>query len=286
MKIKIFDNAFAHEDYCGSKIGKNFSKHIIWDRSFSNIEENDLVFFTDSLLPMALNIRTNCIKIALLLEPPSVNNFAYDFINRNYTKFDHIITHQDTFSNIPNVIILPQWCTWIYPEKQRIFEKKKNLSIIASDKKTTEGQILRHNIVNYLQNKIDIDLYGGLTSQNSGYNPIVDKSEGLSDYMFSIIVENSKYNYYFTEKIIDCLLTGTIPIYWGANKINDFFDTKGFLIIQNIEDLDHIIPNLNKETYEKMFPFVLNNFKIASEFLTLEDFIYEKFIKKYNYDNR
>jgi hypothetical protein len=36
-KIKIFDNAFAHEEYCGSKIGKNFSKHIIWDRSFSNI---------------------------------------------------------------------------------------------------------------------------------------------------------------------------------------------------------------------------------------------------------
>jgi hypothetical protein len=282
MKIKIFDNAFAHEDYCGSKIGKNFSKHIIWDRSFSNIEENDLVFFTDSLLPMALNIRTNCIKIALLLEPPSVNNFAYDFISKNHHEFDYIITHQDTLSSISkNVIILPQWCTWIYPEKQKIFEKHKNLSIIASDKKSTEGQVLRHDIVNYLQSKINIDLYGGLTSGNSGYNPITDKSDGLSDYMFSIIVENSKYNYYFTEKIIDCLLTGTVPIYWGANKIDEFFDIRGFLIVDNIKDLDNIIPKLNKETYDEMLPFITNNFKIASEFLTLEDFIYEKFIKKY-----
>ena len=279
--IKIFDQAFSHEEYCGSKVGKNYSNKIIWDRS-DDIKDGDIVFFTDSLLPHVKSISTNCVKVALLLEPPSVYDFSYKYVRENYSFFDYIITHQDSLSDLPNIVILPQWCSWIYPDKQKIYKKSKLLSIIASNKNTTVGQKMRHDIINYLNDKVDIDIYGGLTSNNSGYKPIVDKSEGFADYSFSIIVENSKSNFYFTEKIIDCLLTGTIPIYWGANNIGQYFDTRGFFIIDKIEDLDEIIPKINQITYDNMFDFVVKNFNTASEFLTLEDYIYENFLIKNN----
>ena len=41
--IKIFDQAFSHEEYCGSKVGKNYSNKIIWDRS-DDIKDGDIVF--------------------------------------------------------------------------------------------------------------------------------------------------------------------------------------------------------------------------------------------------
>jgi hypothetical protein len=43
--------------------------------------------------------------------------------------------------------------------------------------------------------------------------------------MYSVAVESSSETNYFTEKLIDCLITKTIPIYWGCPNISDFFDT-------------------------------------------------------------
>jgi hypothetical protein len=38
-------------------------------------------------------------------------------------------------------------------------------------------------------------------------------------------VESSSETEIFTERLIDCLVTKTIPIYWGCPNISDFFDT-------------------------------------------------------------
>ena len=42
--------------------------------------------------------------------------------------------------------------------------------------------------------------------------------------MFSIAIENSRNGCYFTEKILDCFTTRTVPIYWGCPDIGDYFD--------------------------------------------------------------
>jgi hypothetical protein len=58
------------------------------------------------------------------------------------------------------------------------------------------------------------------------------KIEIFETYMFSIVIENSRQIHYFTEKIIDCLLTKTIPIYYGCPNISDYFDTSGWIILE------------------------------------------------------
>lgn len=279
--IKLYDTAFAHEDYCGSKIGKNIPNDVIWDRS-GNINDSDIVVFTDSSLFNVDHVNLNCKKVAWLIEPPCVSSYNYDYISRNYDKFDIILTHQERLCDIsPKFKILPMWYSMVWPERHGIYEKTKNLSIIASNKRDTTGHILRHDIINLINSKnVDIDLFGGLTSCGVGYKPIDDKSESLTPYRFSIVVENDKSPHYFSEKIIDCLLCGTIPIYWGADKISEYFNTNGFFIIDSIDDINDILPKLNEETYKSMFQYVEENYKIASQYLTVEDYMYDKYLKK------
>lgn len=277
--IKIIDQAFGHELYCGHKIGKNESKHIVWDRS-RQINKNDIVLFTDSCLSYVDNIKVPCFKIGWLLEPPAVISSSYDYIKSNWNKFDLILTHQDEYLKISDKFkICPLWFSFIYPEKQLIGEKNKLFSIIASNKRDTTGQRMRHEIVKLYRNKIDIDLFGGLTS-NGGYNPIIDKSEGLLPYMFSFVIENSESSDYFSEKLVDCLLCGTIPIYWGAKNIGNYFNKDGIITFESVSDLENILKNINQDTYEKMYPFVKENFEKASKFTTVEDYIYENFIEE------
>ena len=84
--------------------------------------------------------------------------------------------------------------------------------------------------------------------------------------MFSIVIENTKQDYYFTEKLIDALLTGTVPIYYGCPSIGDFFNTKGMIIVDNVNDFMNAIDTLNNDKYESMIPYIKDNFERAKSF--------------------
>ena len=64
--------------------------------------------------------------------------------------------------------------------------------------------------------------------------------------MFSVAIENNVLRTYFTEKVLDCFATGTIPIYLGAPDIGDHFNIDGIL---TLDDFDSISTDLY---YSKM----------------------------------
>ena len=63
--------------------------------------------------------------------------------------------------------------------------------------------------------------------------------------MYSVSVESSSETTYFTETIIDCLITKTIPISWGCPNISDFFDTSYWI------HPDRIFSTEYTDTYSK-----------------------------------
>jgi hypothetical protein len=82
---------------------------------------------------------------------------------------------------------------------------------------------------------------------------IGDKYEVLSRYRFSICYENAYgIDGYITEKIFDCFLAGTVPIYLGAGNITAhvpaecFIDKRGFA---SYEELYDYLEGLSTETY-------------------------------------
>lgn len=138
--------------------------------------------------------------------------------------------------------------------------------------------------IHYKQTKIinPIDFYISrfLGVENFNNNKILgDFKDSLFDSQFHICIENSKQKNYFTEKIMDCFVTKTVPIYWGCPNICDFFDTNGIIIVNNFNEIIDICNNLTDKSYYKMLPGIENNFLFSKEYVDLNKNV-EKLIQK------
>lgn len=157
---------------------------------------------------------------------------------------------------------------WV--KEAKLYEKTKLTSMIASPKVITHGHQIRHTIANKYKDKIDV--FGGAAgSSRFGGGVWPDKTEALNDYMFSIVIENDSYSTYFTEKITDCFATGTIPIYWGAPEINEYFNKDG--IISWTPDFD--ISILTSDLYKSKISAVLDNLQRVENMDLADDFLYK-----------
>lgn len=121
----------------------------------------------------------------------------------------------------------------------------------------TTGYDLRRQVSALVKENPGVDCFG------RDSNPIDDKGEGLRPYAFSIAMENARENYYFSEKLIDCILTGTIPIYWGCPDIGRFFDRRGILTFDSIEELRTILTTLSFDLYRRLRPYAEANYRWA-----------------------
>lgn len=287
MEIRIADTQFAHGTSLGSGDLKIFPKNFTWYRGDRNI--NDIIVITESMFGQTDQF-TEKIKIAWLLEPVSINPDSYRQIEYGlWTKFDYILTHNldfiqkmtrliadskalGSFKKHPQVLWAPFGGCWILPQDRQIYPKTKGISIIASDKKQTEGHRLRHEAIAALKGKVDV--FG------RGYNPIDYKLDALKDYKFSIVIENERTPGFFTEKLIDCILTGTIPLYWGDPQ-NQYLSIKPF---SNIDELITYIDTCIIEPGWGTNSWVLKteqmDFDIAQSYACPEDWLYHNFFMK------
>ena len=86
---------------------------------------------------------------------------------------------------------------------------------------------------------------GGRAFNNIG-KVVKDKIEFLSDYKFSISMENTEGDGYVSEKIIDSFIAGTIPIYYGDYMIDEYINNKAFILIKGEKDIDKKIEYIKK----------------------------------------
>jgi hypothetical protein len=103
------------------------------------------------------------------------------------------------------------------------FPKHKALSWVTSNKDALPGHKLRMRLLRAIRDKVPFDLYG------QGFRPIDDKWEGIAPYRYSIAFENARAPHYFTEKIMDCFVCLTLPLYYGCPEIQRYFPAKSFI---------------------------------------------------------
>lgn len=275
IKVKIIDENFRHAAYSSDF---QESKYIEWTRHLAFDDIDEILFMTDNSLHKGKDY-PHTTNIGMLMEPRAMNPNIYSWVSKehNYENFDRILTYDKELLAIgkPFEQFFHGMC-WIYPQDQKVYEKSKLISIISSNKTQLIGHQLRHSVINAFKDKLDV--FG------RGYNPVDYKLTALKDYAYSIVIENSKQDYYFTEKLLDCFVTGTVPIYWGCPSIGDFFNLDGMIIFDTIEDLQSQINSLDLNKYNSMLPAIKENFETAkNRYLLAEDWIYENtdiFIKK------
>jgi len=192
--------------------------------------------------------KENCILITNEAE----SMWAYD---KQYLKqFGRIMTSRaDIEGN--NVIRQQHICFWHvkknhqYLKSAEIPQKTKDLSSIISNAFSLEGHRKRYKLMNRLKGhfKDQLDWFG------KGEALINDKWDGLAPYKYSIAIENSAHEHYFTEKIMDCYLSHTMPIYWGCPNITDYFPKESLIILEDPDDYEACIQQIEEAIEGKLF---------------------------------
>jgi hypothetical protein len=103
--------------------------------------------------------------------------------------------------------------------------KKRRLSWITTNKSDLPGHSSRLRFLEGIRSKIEFDLFG------LGFEPIKDKWDGLAPYQYSFAIENFRNPYYWSEKIADCFLAWTMPIYYGCSRICEYFPAESLIQI-------------------------------------------------------
>jgi uncharacterized protein YutD len=233
--------------------------------------ESNISLYVDSSIMSGVkerNINFEKIKLAFISESKSI--FNTDIIKNNYEKviesYDYIFTHDQELLKLDNKFkFIHANGFWI--KEPKIYNKTNLISMITSNKLMIEGHVNRIKTFYKFKNKLDY--YG------RGFKEIQFKEEGLCNYMFSIVMENAKYDDYFTEKILDCFATGTIPIYYGTNNISNYFNKDGIITLTN----DFKIEDLSSELYYSKLDAIKDNLERVIKYEVAEDIIYEKYLK-------
>lgn len=97
---------------------------------------------------------------------------------------------------------------------------------------------------------------------------------------FNIAIENTRQEYYFTEKLLDCFIALTVPIYLGCPNIYNYFDPRGIIVVQTVDELIKVTNSLTPEIYYSMLPYLKENKKRAMKLVALEKNIIFEFGKK------
>ena len=139
---------------------------------------------------------------------------------------------------------------WVLKTREQLLARKtktKKMSIITSNKwKHRIDLISKINSKTGFLRKTEAEIFGkdnltgkfGATYKGVLRDNWICRASGLESFHFSMAIENSREDNYFSEKLTDCFLMDTMPIYYGCPNIKDFFPEDSIRIIepQHIED--------------------------------------------------
>ena len=117
------------------------------------------------------------------------------------------------------------------------FIKNKNISSSVTKTDLNYGGTCiypqRTKIASMIENLNFVDVFnGGNRSQK--------RHDALIDYKFNLSIENEYQDNWISEKFYDNILTDTIPIYFGCKNIKEIYPEDGYILIENINDVNQI----------------------------------------------
>lgn len=136
------------------------------------------------------------------------------------------------------------------------YEKTKKISMIASNKVFSDMHILRLEFGLALKKhfKDKLDLFG------SGHAPFNSKADVIMPYKYHIALENQHTPSVITEKLYDSYLGLSVPIYFGASDVYDYFSKDSLEVINpyNFKDsVQKIEQILDEDDYEQYLPHMI-----------------------------
>lgn len=215
------------------------------------------------------------IKVAVICEPDEILGSTAVF-KEWADKFDTILTWDEELLKLPNAkrFLQPYSAHWIDLLNYNKWDKEFNVSTVVGGKGQTIGHKMRHELYARQQEiKVPKNFFisSAIPITNLFNNPYLGKSKHpLFDSMFHICIENvGRRQNCITEKLIDALITGTVPIHWGCTNLHEFFDTRGIIVVRDVDDIINTCNQLTPELYYSMRPYIENNKRNALKYFDI-----------------
>jgi|LauGreDrversion4_2_1035121.scaffolds.fasta_scaffold674791_1 hypothetical protein len=228
--------------------------------------------FVDTLHGLEPNEKS--FKILWIKEVEDISHFAEQALE-NAHHFDAIITyHQGILDKCKHAFFMAFGTAWVWDYKEST-EKIFQVSHLTGNKEYTYGHKLRKELyTRQFEIKIPTDFY--ISSHSNIPNLYSNKILGATktpmfDSMFHLCIENTTQRNCFTEKLIDCLITKTIPIYYGCENISEYFDIESFYIVNTAEEAIKLCNTLTPDDYYSKQDTVQKNLLLAKPYATLLD---------------
>ena len=212
-------------------------------------------------------------KVAMMIEPRVFMPEAYKYLERHYTEYKYVFTYDDELLKLlPNARKIVYGTYWCSSDE----EKSKGISMICSNKEYLEGHRKRKEIAAILDKGGKVDVMGAFKD-----GKYVEPIKALKEYKFSVAMENERGDYYFTEKLCNCLANKVVPIYYGARKLDEYFDINGIICVDNRDEIPEIINNLDVDKeYEKRKEAIDRNYELVKEYRSFDDWFYKRYEKE------
>lgn len=288
---KIFDleNKTLNRDNClhpfySLKIKMKEKGYNLCTQDVNSINESDIVIYND--MPKEIPKKNEIHKSFLLVfESELIKEDNWDvskhvFFNKVFTWHDEYVDgkkyYKFNFSQKIDDIICREkisfesmrLCTLISANKKckhslELYSKREEL-IRWFDKNHPKDfefygigwnqYVFKNKYLNFLYSRLKLNVFFNknyLTYKGS----VGNKKETLAHYKFAICFENAKkIPGYITEKIFDCFMSGTVPIYLGASNILEYIPRNCFIDIEDFDsydDLYNFISTMNEKSYKE-----------------------------------
>lgn len=259
MKIKLYSFYPRFNDF-------QLPKYIEWS------DDGKIEAYQDPFISLGIQNKDNGKKkIAIITEPRCIWNLFYQtdlsvLLKENQDVFEYIFTYDPITLKLSNAKPMPFAGVWDTND----LPKTKNISMCCSNKSMCEGHLLRKKVADKLKNKVDVlSDYLGPTR--------VSTKDIYGEYKYSVVMENEKDEWYFTEKVLNAFANKCIPIYYGSPKILDIFNKDGIIYVEDINNIENIIDNLNLDEYENHLKAIEENYEKVKKYICFEDYLYETY---------
>lgn len=254
-------------------------KYFFWDRYNYGLDTH---FYGPE--SMAHPLGKPLVKYGMLTESRTIVPQDYEVFQKHRgleKEFRYVFTYDERILNeIENARFYPIAAgIWNLEMKDGLYRKKdRDLSILSSDKTMCELHRFRLELARTCKKEQLADTYGRF----DGGDYVRSVDETLDRYRFSLIIENDVSDYYFSERLTSCFAAQTIPVYLGARRIGDFFNTDGMILLEkpDMEEAKRRIRECTREHYEERLSAVLDNYARVQEYVNMQDYLYEHYLRR------
>jgi hypothetical protein len=189
-----------------------------------------------------------------------------DYSNtRNVSEYDCVLGFEDTHDNF---VKCPLFVIFLLTNPSILKEIENVDRHVLSEIPPNHASIILSNgdhgntrlqFFNTVMQKMSV-FSGGKYANNVGF--VVPGSYNSSEMVdfykrgkFAITMENNDKPYYVTEKLVNGLRSGVIPVYWGTSRVGEFFNPRRFLHLksdatkQDMADLIERMKNMTDQEY-------------------------------------